>query len=165
MRPSRSGKLVRGWMGRLPPTSFGSEFRHARRHECTGVPVGGIVSGSCTFAVDESPLTLAPDRHRRIPAIPRFDVDFDSHLFLCCFIPPLLFPRWVAHPEGCLLRDCGDPRAFDRPVVCTVAGWVPHPLAGSGHALAVAFALAAILAPTDPVAVSAITANSPLPSG
>jgi len=95
-----------------------------------------------------------------------FDVDFDSHLFLLLFIPPLLFLDGWRIPKGAFFRDWRPILALSIDlVVCTVAGmgFLIHWLV-PGMPLAVAFALAAILAPTDPVAVSAITANSPLPS-
>lgn len=95
-----------------------------------------------------------------------FEVEFDSHLFLLLFIPPLLFLDGWRIPKGALFRDW-------RPILALAIGLVVFTVVGIGlfiHwlipavPLAVAFALAAILSPTDPVAVGAMTATSPLPS-
>ena len=95
-----------------------------------------------------------------------FEVAFDSHLFLLLFIPPLLFLDGWRIPKGALFRDW-------RPILALAVGLVVFTVFGVGlfvHwlipavPLAVAFALAAILSPTDPVAVGAMTATSPLPS-
>lgn len=95
-----------------------------------------------------------------------FEVEFDSHLFLLLFIPPLLFLDGWRIPKGALFRDW-------RPILALAIGLVVFTVVGIGlfvHwlipavPLPVAFALAAILSPTDPVAVGAMTATSPLPS-
>jgi Na+/H+ antiporter len=95
-----------------------------------------------------------------------FEVPFDSHLFLLLFIPPLLFLDGWRIPKGAFFRDW-------RPILALAIGLVVFTVVGMGlfvHwlipgvPLAVAFALAAILSPTDPVAVSAMTAGAPLPS-
>jgi CPA1 family monovalent cation:H+ antiporter len=95
-----------------------------------------------------------------------FEVEFHSHLFLLLFIPPLLFLDGWRIPKGALFRDW-------RPILALAIGLVVFTVVGIGlfvHwlipavPLAVAFALAAILSPTDPVAVGAMTATSPLPS-
>lgn len=95
-----------------------------------------------------------------------FQVAFDSHLFLLLFIPPLLFLDGWRIPKGAFFRDW-------RPILALATGLVVFTVIGVGlfvHwlipavPLAVAFALAAILSPTDPVAVGAMTAGSPLPS-
>ncbi len=95
-----------------------------------------------------------------------FEVEFEPHLFLLLFIPPLLFLDGWRIPKGALFRDW-------RPILALAIGLVVFTVVGVGlfvHwlipavPLAVAFALAAILSPTDPVAVGAMTANSPLPS-
>jgi monovalent cation/hydrogen antiporter len=94
-----------------------------------------------------------------------FEVAFDSHLFLLLFIPPLLFLDGWRIPKGAFLRDW-------KAILALAIGLVVFTVVGVGlvvHALipamplAVAFALAAILSPTDPVAVTAMTASSPLP--
>ena len=94
-----------------------------------------------------------------------FDVDFDPHLFLLLFIPPLLFLDGWRIPKGAFFRDW-------KPILALAIGLVVFTVIGMGWfiewlvpamPLAVAFALAAILSPTDPVAVGAMTHNSPLP--
>lgn len=95
-----------------------------------------------------------------------FDVALDPHLFFLLFIPPLLFLDGWRIPKGALFRDW-------KPILMLAIGLVVFTVMGIGLAiewlipsipLAVAFALAAILSPTDPVAVSAMTSGTPLPS-
>lgn len=95
-----------------------------------------------------------------------FGVNFDSHLFLLLFIPPLLFLDGWRIPKDAFLSDW-------RPILALAIGLVVFTVIGLGYfidwlipalPLAVAFALAAILSPTDPVAVAAMVANAPLPS-
>ncbi|WP_442594170.1 Na+/H+ antiporter [Parapusillimonas sp. JC17] len=95
-----------------------------------------------------------------------FDVALDPHLFFLLFIPPLLFLDGWRIPKGAFFRDW-------KPILMLAIGLVIFTVVGIGFfiqwvipaiPLAVAFALAAILSPTDPVAVSAMTASSPLPS-
>lgn len=95
----------------------------------------------------------------------RFEVGFDPHVFLLLFIPPLLFLDGWRIPKGAFFRDW-------KPILALAIGLVVFTVVGLGYfvhwlipamPLAVAFALAAILSPTDPVAVSAMTAKSPLP--
>ena len=95
-----------------------------------------------------------------------FDVVLEPHLFLFLFIPPLLFLDGWRIPKGAFFRDWHAILALAIGlVVFTVLGvGLLIDLLVPGVPLAVAFALAAILSPTDPVAVSAMTANSPLPS-
>lgn len=122
------------------------------------------------FATRLSPLKLpAPLLQMAIGAgfyAVGFEVEFHSHLFLLLFIPPLLFLDGWRIPKGALFRDW-------RPILALAIGLVVFTVVGIGlfvHwliptvPLAVAFALAAILSPTDPVAVGAMTAASPLPS-
>ena len=94
-----------------------------------------------------------------------FNVEFDPHLFLLLFIPPLLFLDGWRIPKGAFFRDW-------KPILALAIGLVFFTVLGMGWfiewlvpamPLAVAFALAAILSPTDPVAVGAMTANAPLP--
>lgn len=95
-----------------------------------------------------------------------FQVVFDSHLFLLLFIPPLLFLDGWRIPKGAIIHNW--------PIILSLAiGLVVFTVIGMGIfinwlipaiPLAITFALAAILSPTDPVAVSAISANSPIPS-
>src|SRR5690348_9148933 len=98
-----------------------------------------------------------------VPSLP--DVHLDPDVFFLLFLPPLLFlDGWRIPKEG-LLHDRGLilQLAFGL-VIFTVIGmgllihWmippIPYP---------VAFALAAIVSPTDPVAVSAISRRVPMP--
>ncbi|HEX7114490.1 MAG TPA: Na+/H+ antiporter [Steroidobacter sp.] len=92
-------------------------------------------------------------------------VELDPEVFFLLFLPPLLFlDGWRIPKEG-LLRDKGMILELALGlVIFTVLGmglfihWlipaVPYP---------VAFALAAIVSPTDPIAVSAISARFPIP--
>lgn len=92
-------------------------------------------------------------------------VELDPEIFFLLFLPPLLFlDGWRIPKEG-LLRDRGMILELALGlVIATVVGmgffihWlipsIPYP---------VAFALAAIVSPTDPVAVSAISARFPIP--
>lgn len=95
-----------------------------------------------------------------------FQVTFDSHLFLLLFIPPLLFLDGWRIPKGAFFRDW-------KAILSLATGLVVFTVIGMGYfvhwliptiPLAVAFALAAILSPTDPVAVSAIASGAPIPS-
>src|SRR5690606_21830342 len=87
-------------------------------------------------------------------AIGGFVVPFDSHLFLLLFIPPLLFLDGWRIPKGAFFGNW-------KPIVALATGLVVCTVMGLGYfihwlvpaaPLAVAFALAAILSPTDPVA-------------
>ncbi|MEX0398185.1 Na+/H+ antiporter [Providencia rettgeri] len=95
-----------------------------------------------------------------------FTVEFEPHLFLFLFIPPLLFLDGWRIPKEALFQEI-------KPIMSLAIGLVVITVIGMGFfihwlipaiSLAVAFALAAILSPTDPVSVSAMTVNSPLPS-
>ena len=92
-------------------------------------------------------------------------VALDPHLFFVLFLPPLLFLDGWRIPKSGLFRDRGLilPLALGL-VVFTVlgAGLLIHWLIPA-MPLPVAFALAAILSPTDPIAVSSIAARAPIP--
>jgi len=92
-------------------------------------------------------------------------VELEPELFFLIFLPPLLFLDGWRIPKSGLLRDKGTilELAFGL-VVATVigAGFLIHWLIPA-MPLPVAFALAAIVSPTDPVAVSAITSTTPIP--
>lgn len=100
-----------------------------------------------------------------IAAGSQHEVELDPELFFLLFLPPLLFlDGWRIPKEG-LLRDKGLILELALGLVfCTVIGmgffinWMIPSIP-----LPVAFALAAIVSPTDPVAVSAITARIPIP--
>ncbi|MCG8292418.1 MULTISPECIES: Na+/H+ antiporter [Pseudomonas] len=86
-------------------------------------------------------------------------VALDPELFLFLFLPPLLFADGWRMPKRELWRIRG-------PVVALAVGLVLFTVVGAGYfihwllpaiPLPVAFALAAVLSPTDAVAVSAIT--------
>lgn len=92
-------------------------------------------------------------------------VEFDHELFFLLFIPPLLFADgWrIPKREFFLLRG---------PILALAIGLVFFTILGIGYfvhwmiptvPLAVAFALAAVLSPTDAVAVSSITGKSTIP--
>ncbi|MFT4198990.1 MAG: Na+/H+ antiporter [Pseudoxanthomonas sp.] len=92
-------------------------------------------------------------------------VALDPELFFFLFLPPLLFLDGWRIPKQGLFRDKG--------VILELAlGLVVFTVVGAGlmihwlipaMPLAVAFALAAVVSPTDPVAVSAIAARVPIP--
>jgi len=92
-------------------------------------------------------------------------VELEPHFFFLLFLPPLLFlDGWRIPKEG-LFRDKGMILELSLGlVVFTVIGvgffinWLIPSMP-----LPVAFALAAIVSPTDPIAVSAITARVPIP--
>lgn len=92
-------------------------------------------------------------------------VVLDPHIFFLLFLPPLLFlDGWRIPKEG-LFRDKGT-------ILELALGLVIFTVLGVGifihelipaMPLAVAFALAAIVSPTDPIAVSAIAKRVPIP--
>ncbi len=92
-------------------------------------------------------------------------VDLEPDIFFLLFLPPLLFLDGWRIPKEDLFRD--------RAVVLELAlGLVLFTVFGLGFLiwwmipempLPVAFALAAILSPTDPIAVQAIAARAPIP--
>lgn len=100
-----------------------------------------------------------------IATVSHFEVRLDPAVFFLLFLPPLLFlDGWRIPKEG-LLRDKGF-------ILELALGLVFFTVLGMGLFIhwmipampfAVAFALAAIVTPTDPVAVSAITARIPMP--
>ena len=92
-------------------------------------------------------------------------VALDPELFLLLFLPPLLFLDGWRIPKDELLKDVST-------VVELALGLVLLTVVGMGlfihwmipaMPLAVAFALAAVVSPTDPIAVSAIAARVPIP--
>lgn len=92
-------------------------------------------------------------------------VRLEPHIFFLLFLPPLLFLDGWRIPKVGLFRDRTTILELSLGLVLfTVigAGFLIHWLIPS-LPLAVSFALAAILAPTDPVAVSAIAARVPIP--
>lgn len=100
-----------------------------------------------------------------IAAFSRHGIALDPELFFLLFLPPLLFLDGWRIPKQGLLRD--------RVVILELAlGLVVFTVLGAGllihllipaMPLAVAFALAAIVSPTDPIAVSSIASRTPIP--
>jgi Na+/H+ antiporter len=93
-------------------------------------------------------------------------IAFDPELFLLLFIPPLLFADGWRIPKREFF-------ALHKPILRLALGLVLFTVLGLGYLihwmfpalpLTVAFALAAVVSPTDAVAVSAITRNLGMPS-
>ncbi|GLS14838.1 Na+/H+ antiporter [Hydrogenophaga electricum] len=93
-------------------------------------------------------------------------IAFDPELFLALFIPPLLFADGWRIPKREFF-------ALHRPILRLALGLVLFTVIGLGYLihwlipampLTVAFALAAVVSPTDAVAVSAITRNLGMPA-
>ncbi len=94
-----------------------------------------------------------------------YSVSLNPELFLLLFLPPLLFLDGWRIPKDELFKDVST-------VVELALGLVLTTVIGMGlfinwmipaMPLAVAFALAAVVSPTDPIAVSAIAARVPIP--
>lgn len=92
-------------------------------------------------------------------------VALEPHIFFLLFLPPLLFLDGWRIPKQGLFRDKGT-------ILELALGLVIFTVVGMGlfihwmipaMPMAVCFALAAVLSPTDPVAVSAIAARVPIP--
>ncbi|WP_353234064.1 Na+/H+ antiporter [Diaphorobacter ruginosibacter] len=92
-------------------------------------------------------------------------IAFDPELFMLLFIPPLLFADGWRIPKREFF-------ALARPILLLALGLVLFTVCGLGYLihwmipeipLTVAFALAAVISPTDAVAVSAITRNLGMP--
>jgi CPA1 family monovalent cation:H+ antiporter len=92
-------------------------------------------------------------------------ITLEPTLFFLLFLPPLLFLDGWRIPQEGLFHDKGT-------ILELALGLVIFTVVGMGFLihwmvpaipLSVAFALAAILSPTDPIAVSAITARVPMP--
>ncbi len=92
-------------------------------------------------------------------------VTLDPAIFFLLFLPPLLFLDGWRIPKDGLFRD-------KITILELALGLVVFTVVGAGFLihwmipampLAVAFALAAIISPTDPIAVSAIAARAPIP--
>jgi CPA1 family monovalent cation:H+ antiporter len=127
------------------------------------VVVSGVIVRVLPVAVPTPLLQIALGAV--IAALSPFKVPLNPDVFFLLFLPPLLFlDGWRIPKEG-LLRDRGM-------ILALAFGLVFFTVLGVGlfiHWLipampyAVAFALAAIVSPTDPVAVSAITSRVPMP--
>ncbi|SEE76221.1 sodium/proton antiporter, CPA1 family [Rhizobiales bacterium GAS191] len=93
-------------------------------------------------------------------------VNLNPDVFFLLFLPPMLFLDGWRIPKDGLLRDKGA-------ILALAFGLVVFTVVGVGHlihwmipatSIPVAFALAAVLAPTDPIAVSAIAQRVPMPN-
>jgi CPA1 family monovalent cation:H+ antiporter len=100
-----------------------------------------------------------------IASVANLGVALKPDIFFLLFLPPLLFLDGWRIPKQGLFRDKGT-------ILELALGLVVFTVVGVGFfinwmipamPLAVAFALAAIVSPTDPVAVSAIIARVPIP--
>ncbi len=100
-----------------------------------------------------------------VAAVADLGVVLEPEIFFLLFLPPLLFlDGWRIPKEG-LFRDKGAilELAFGLVILTVVGvGLFIHWMIPS-MPLAVCFALAAIVSPTDPIAVSAIAAKAPIP--
>jgi CPA1 family monovalent cation:H+ antiporter len=94
-----------------------------------------------------------------------FDIRLDPHIFFPLFIAPLLFLDGWRIPKNVLINEWHS-------IVTLALGLVVFTVVGAGFLigamipampLAVAFATAGILAPTDPVAIAAISGIAPIP--
>ncbi|MDR1424757.1 MAG: Na+/H+ antiporter [Azoarcus sp.] len=100
-----------------------------------------------------------------ISAVTTKTAELDPHIFFFLFLPPLLFLDGWRIPKAGLFHD--------KVIVVGLAfGLVFFTVIGAGYViywlipampLAVAFALAAVVSPTDPVAVSSIVSRGPMP--
>ncbi|HEY6643744.1 Na+/H+ antiporter [Povalibacter sp.] len=126
--------VISGWLQRGLPWSV-------------PLPIVQIALGALIAMVVQSPVALDPD------------------VFFLLFLPPLLFLDGWRIPKDGLFRD--------RDTILELAvGLVIFTVLGLGFLinwmipsmpLPVAFALAAIVSPTDPVAVSALSSRAPIP--
>ena len=127
------------------------------------VVVSGVLVRVLPFAIPTPLVQIALGAS--IAVFSDHGVRLDPDIFFLLFLPPLLFlDGWRIPKEG-LLRDKG--------IILELAlGLVIFTVIGVGlfvhwmiptMPLPVAFALAAIVSPTDPVAVSSITSRMPLP--
>ncbi|WP_444920540.1 Na+/H+ antiporter [Microbulbifer sp. CnH-101-G] len=92
-------------------------------------------------------------------------IPLDPEIFFLLFIPPLLFLAGWRIPKGAFFRDLGS-------ILTLAVGLVVFTVVGMGFFIswllpimpvAMAFAIAAILAPTDPVAVSVVQRGNNIP--
>ncbi|WP_145134422.1 Na+/H+ antiporter [Roseomonas gilardii] len=94
-----------------------------------------------------------------------FEVELEPEIFFLVFLPPLLFLDGWRIPKRGFFRDGWT-------ILALALGLVVFTVLGMGlfihwlipaMPLAVAFALAAVLSPTDPIAVSSVAARVPIP--
>ncbi|CAM4077741.1 Na+/H+ antiporter [Kerstersia similis] len=127
----------------------------------------GAVTGVASRYLTAIPLPLIQITIGALLSWPQagLHIGFDPELFLLLFIPPLLFADGWRIPKRELF-------GLYRPVLLLAFGLVFLTVLGLGYLihwmlpsmpLSVAFALAAVVSPTDAVAVSAITRNLGMP--
>ena len=127
----------------------------------------GAVTGIAARYVRGIPLPLIQIAIGALIAWPQkgLHIAFDPELFLLLFIPPLLFADGWRIPKREFF-------AMAKPILLLAFGLVFITVLGLGYLihwmipsmpLTVAFALAAVVSPTDAVAVSAITRNLGMP--
>lgn len=100
-----------------------------------------------------------------IASVASLGVSLQPEIFFLLFLPPLLFLDGWRIPKQPLFRDAGG-------ILALALGLVVFTVLGVGYfihwlipamPLPVAFALAAVLSPTDPIGVSAIAERVPIP--
>ena len=127
----------------------------------------GAVTGIIARYIRAIPLPLIQIMLGAILSWPQngLHIDFDPGLFMLLFIPPLLFADGWRIPKREFF-------ALYQPILKLAFGLVLFTVIGLGYLihwmipempLTVAFALAAVISPTDAVAVSAITRNLGMP--
>ena len=127
----------------------------------------GAVSGILARYVRAIPLPLIQIALGAALSWPQrgLHIQFDPNIFLLLFIPPLLFADGWRIPKREFF-------ALAKPILMLAFGLVVFTVIGLGYfvhwlipsiPLPVAFALAAVVSPTDAVAVSAITRNLGMP--
>ena len=127
----------------------------------------GAVSGIVARYVRAVPLPLIQIALGAVLSWPQrgLHIQFDPNIFLLLFIPPLLFADGWRIPKREFF-------ALYKPILMLAFGLVFFTVIGLGYfvhwlmpsiPLTVAFALAAVVSPTDAVAVSAITRNLGMP--
>lgn len=127
------------------------------------VVVGGALSRLSPFPAPTPLVHIALGA--LIASVAPLGMELEPEVFFLLFLPPLLFlDGWRIPKEG-LFRDAGTILEF-------AFGLVFFTVVGVGFfinalipamPLAVAFALAAILSPTDPIAVSSVAKRTPIP--
>ncbi|ATQ43505.1 Na+/H+ antiporter [Caulobacter mirabilis] len=128
------------------------------------VVVSGAVSRMLPLAIPRPLIQIAFGAV--IGLVADWRVTLNPELFFLLFLPPLLFLDGWRIPRENLFRD--------RTTIVQLALWlVIFTVLGMGllihwmipaMPLPVAFALAAVISPTDPIAVAAITRKTPMPS-
>ncbi len=129
------------------------------------VVVSGVFSRAMPFTLPRPVVQIGFGTF--IALVSRTAVKLDPDvLFLLLFLPPLLFLDGWSGPNEGLRRDRGLILQLALGLVCSTVlgmGFFIHWMIPA-IPLSVAFALAAIVSPTDPAAVSAIAARVPIPS-